>query len=202
MQQNFATFQEIERITNIFELFFFLFFFSMKGSRVPNEIRVEIHEKFHNGTSISNLVEEYELHRATVHRIIAERYRHGHSRGRPKIVTRREQQRILAYMQSHPLACSPEVVCALDLNISVRTVQRVLSENNFCHNRIMKVKAKNWQTKNQKPLQFHDQAINWCSRSTRKKNCLLDQIKNCTFFIPLQSLQNFVVNFEWSTNTK
>ena len=98
MQQNFATFQEIERITNIFELFFFLFFFPMKGSHVPNEIRAEIHEKFHNSTSISNLVEEYELHCTTVHRIIAERYRCGCSHGKPKIVTQREWQRILAYM--------------------------------------------------------------------------------------------------------
>ena len=136
----------------------------MKGSRVPNEIRVEIREKFHNGTSISNLVEEYELHRATVHWIIAERYRRGRSRGRPKIVMQREQQRILAYMRSHPLACSPEVVCALDLNISVRTVQRVLSENNFRHNRVMKVKVLT-ESAREKRLEFARSHVYWSQQT-------------------------------------
>ena len=95
----------------------------MKGSRVPTEIRAEIHEKFQNGATIGNLVEEYDLHHATVHRIIAERQRRGQACGRPKIMSGRERQRILSYFRSHPLACCPEVVSALNLSISVRTVQ-------------------------------------------------------------------------------
>ena len=132
----------------------------MKGSHVPNEVRAEIREKFQNGSSVCDLVETYELHRATIHRIVAERQRRGHACGRPKIIFRRERQRILSYFQSHPLACCPEVVRALNLSISLRTVQWILSENNFWHNCIIRAKILS-EAAREKRLEFARSHVNW-----------------------------------------
>ncbi len=64
---------------------------AMKGIEVSSYERAKIRELHRNGTSASDLAQKYELHLATVYRIIREKMEKKKKRGRPPKMTGYQQ---------------------------------------------------------------------------------------------------------------
>ena len=90
-----------------------------QGKQVPNQVCAEIQVKFADGATVTQLAREFELSQQAIYNIIHERYKPGRKCRRPKKLLQHDVQRVLAYVQSHNLACCPEICSALGLKVSV-----------------------------------------------------------------------------------
>ena len=108
----------------------------MRGVALSPYLHTQIRELKRDGASCQQLAEKFDLHIATIYRVLEEASRRKKSRGRPQTITRRQRMQICERMRRNPSESAKKLANSLEFQVSPSTVQRILKKEGFSHKRI------------------------------------------------------------------
>lgn len=108
----------------------------MKGIKVSSYERAKICELSRNGTSAHDLTCKYELHLATIYRIIREKADKKKKRGRPPKMTGYQRGLLRLRIRQNKYESANKLAHSFEFPVSARTIRRELKKAGFVHRRI------------------------------------------------------------------
>ena len=108
----------------------------MKGIGVPLSECAKIHELHCNGTPMSDLMEKYHVHQATIYRILQEKTKVKRKRGRPRKLTNLQRLHIINKMHRNPKESANKLSYSFEFPVSAQTIRHELQKAGFTHKRI------------------------------------------------------------------
>lgn len=108
----------------------------MKGIEVSSYDRAKIRELHRNGASARDLAQKYELHLASIYRIIREKADKKKKRGRPTKMTGYQRGLLRLKMRRNPSESANKLAKSSEFPVSASTIRRELKKVGFIHKRI------------------------------------------------------------------
>lgn len=108
----------------------------MKGKREDNLIRAKIRELHRNGVKIAKIAADFNLHRATVYRIIQERAMNPKKWGRPTMLSALDHCYLIHEFQKNKYTTAMKLAKSVKFPVSDRTIRRELQRNDFHHKKL------------------------------------------------------------------